>query len=81
MVSYRKVCRDMHSGEWTQLVNARKTDADAADKGTFWGMFQIGGVNYGKCGCRSVEEFVERMSYSELEQLELSRCSYQQRHA
>lgn len=57
--------------EWTQLVNARKANAKAADMGTFWGMFQIGGFNYKMCGCSSIEEFVNLMSYSELEQLEL----------
>lgn len=57
--------------EWTQLTNARKTNKQGADMGTFWGMFQIGGFNYKLCGCESVEEMVERMSTSELEQLEL----------
>lgn len=57
--------------EWKQLTNARKTNEQGADMGTFWGMFQIGGFNYKLCGCASVPEFVERMSYSELEQLEL----------
>ena len=57
--------------EWTQLVNARKVNAQGADMGTFWGMFQIGGFNYKLCGCESVEEMVRLMSYSELEQLEL----------
>lgn len=57
--------------EWTQLTNARHVNARAADLGTFWGMFQIGGFNYKACGCETIEEFVERMSYSELEQLEL----------
>ena len=57
--------------EWTQLVNARKNNAEAADLGTFWGMFQIGGFNYKLCGCSSVAEFVKMMSYSELQQLEL----------
>lgn len=57
--------------EWTQLTNARHTDNRAALLGTFWGMFQIGGFNYSRCGCKDVEEFVELMSYSELEQLEL----------
>lgn len=57
--------------EWTQLTNARHKNAQGADMGTFWGMFQIGGFNYKLCGCKSVDEFVERMSYSELEQLEL----------
>lgn len=57
--------------EWRQLSNARKINCRAADMATFWGMFQIGGFNYAKCGCDSVEEFVRLMSHSELEQLEL----------
>ena len=57
--------------EWTQLTNARHKNAQGADMGTFWGMFQIGGFNYKVCGCASVDEFVEKMSYSELSQLEL----------
>lgn len=57
--------------EWTQLINARKTNAQGANMGTFWGMFQIGGFNYRLCGCESVDEFVKRMAYSELEQLQL----------
>lgn len=57
--------------EWTQLTNARHHNAQGADMGTFWGMFQIGGFNYKICGCETVAEFVEKMSYSELSQLEL----------
>ncbi len=57
--------------EWTSLVNARKSNADAADMGTYWGMFQIGGAYYKLCGCKSVEEMVEKMSESEHSQLEL----------
>lgn len=57
--------------EWRELVNARKVNSKAADMGTFWGMFQIGGFNYKICGCETIEEFVRLMSYSELEQLEL----------
>ena len=57
--------------EWQQLINARKTNAQGANMGTFWGMFQIGGFNYKLCGCSSVDEFVKKMAYSELEQLEL----------
>lgn len=57
--------------EWTQLINARKKNAQGANMGTFWGMFQIGGFNYKLCGCENVDEFVKRMSYSEFEQLEL----------
>lgn len=57
--------------EWTQLINARKQNAQGANMGTFWGMFQIGGFNYKMCGCKTVDEFVRLCSYSELEQLEL----------
>lgn len=57
--------------EWTQLVSARKVNCEGANLGTFWGMFQIGGFNYKLCGCESVQEMVELMSKSELEQLEL----------
>lgn len=57
--------------EWTQLTNARQKNAQGADMGTFWGMFQIGGFHYKTCGCATVDEFVAKMSYSELEQLEL----------
>lgn len=57
--------------EWTQLIHARKSNAQGALLGTFWGMFQIGGFNYKRCGCKSINEFVKLMSYSELEQLEL----------
>lgn len=57
--------------EWTQLVNARRVNAQGADLGTFWGMFQIGGFGYKSCDCESIQEFVRRMSDSEFEQLEL----------
>lgn len=57
--------------EWTSLINARKINAEAADMGTYWGMFQIGGYNYKLCGCSSVKEMVERVSDSEFSQLEM----------
>lgn len=57
--------------EWTSLTNARKINADAADMGTYWGMFQIGGFNYKLCGCQSVEEMVEKICESEFSQLEM----------
>lgn len=57
--------------EWKELINARKVNAQGANMGTFWGMFQIGGFNYKICGCENVNEFVKRMAYSELEQLQL----------
>lgn len=57
--------------EWSQLIAARKVNREKADMGTFWGMFQIGGFNYKLCGCATVQEFVDRMCYSEFEQLQL----------
>lgn len=57
--------------EWTSLTNARKINADAADMGTYWGMFQIGGFNYKLCGCKNVEEMVKKVCESELSQLEM----------
>ena len=57
--------------EWSQLIAARKVNRETADMGTFWGMFKIGGFNYQQCGCASVQELVDRMCYSEFEQLQL----------
>ena len=57
--------------EWTSLTNARKINADAADMGTYWGMFQIGGFNYKLCGCKNVEEMVEKICESEFSQLKM----------
>lgn len=57
--------------EWTALTNARKINADAANMGTYWGMFQIGGFNYKLCGCETVEEMVEKVCRSEFSQLEM----------
>lgn len=57
--------------QWARLENARTIDVDIANVSAFWGMFQIGGFNWKKCGCKSVDEFVNRMSESEAQQLEL----------
>lgn len=54
-----------------RLKAARNIDNKTAIEGTFWGMFQIGGFNWKKCGAESIEDFVERMSRSERDQLEL----------
>lgn len=54
-----------------RLANALDIDSIAAIEGTFWGMFQIAGFNWDKCGAKSPMEFMERMSYSEQEQLTL----------
>lgn len=54
-----------------RLRQAMEIDSLTAIQGTFWGMFQIGGFNWKKCGVKSSEEFVERMGRSERDQLEL----------
>lgn len=56
---------------WKRLTDARHVNEEGALLGTFWGMFQIGGFNYKKCGCHSVKEFVRKMSESNDSQLEL----------
>lgn len=50
---------------------ARTIDETTAIQGCFWGMFQIGGFNWRKTGCSTIQEFLQKMSLSEREQLEL----------
>jgi hypothetical protein len=50
---------------------AKKLNTYAARLSTSYGLFQIMGFNFGKCGCKSLTEFVARMRKSEKEQLKL----------
>lgn len=59
------------AAQYARLEAAMEIDSTTAIYGTFWGMFQIGGFNWKKCGAKSPEDFVRRMSCSEHEQLEL----------
>lgn len=59
------------NAQHARLEAARLISNEAAIEGTFWGMFQIGGFNWKKCGAASLDDFVDRMSRSELDQLEL----------
>lgn len=54
-----------------RLEAAKTINNYAAIEGTFWGMFQIGGFNWDKCGCESIDDFVMRMSRSERDQLDM----------
>jgi len=54
-----------------RLDAAMQIDSISAIEGTFWGLFQIGGFNWKLCSARSHTEFIERMSRSERDQLEL----------
>lgn len=67
----RKKYGTTQRAQYARLRSAMEIDSIAAIEGTFWGMFQIGGFNWKLCGCSSPEDFVEKMSYSEREQLEL----------
>ena len=59
------------AAQQARLDAAMTIDRRTAINGTFWGMFQIGGFNWKKCGADSPEHFVELMSRSERDQLEL----------
>jgi hypothetical protein len=57
--------------EYERLKRALAINEKAAYCSASWGLFQIMGFNYEVCGCKSVKEFVEKMSASEGYQLEL----------
>lgn len=57
--------------QWARLESARQIDSITANEATFWGMFQIGGFNWKRCGCKSLDEFIYKMCDSEAMQLEL----------
>ena len=62
---------NQQNAQHARLDAAMAIDPKTAIESTFWGMFQIGGFNWKKCGVESCEEFVELMSRSERDQLEL----------
>ncbi len=59
------------AAQHARLDAAMTIDPVTAIYGTFWGMFQIGGFNWKKCGASSPHDFVERMSRSEKDQLQM----------
>lgn len=63
--------RGSQSRAHRRLEAAKSINPHAAVEGTFWGMFQIGGFNWKKCGAESIDDFVCRMSRSERDQLEM----------
>ena len=58
--------------EWTRLEQARKINIKYANYAASWGMFQVMGFNYKTCGCKSIDEFVEKMCTSQEQQLLLT---------
>lgn len=59
------------AGQQARLEAAMSIDSLAAMEGTFWGMFQIGGFNWKKCGASSPQDFMQRMARSEGDQLDM----------
>lgn len=58
--------------EWTRLEKALEINVKYANYAASWGMFQVMGFNYRKCGCESVGEMVKRMEESQEQQLLLT---------
>lgn len=74
-ISYPKWTRQFYTGtqdgEQNRLARASKLNRNAALKSASYGLFQIMGFNYEKCGCKTLQEFINRMCSSEQDQLEL----------
>lgn len=58
-------------GQQARFDAAASIDSVSAIEGTFWGLFQIGGFNWRRCGVSSPQEFYRLMKRSERDQLEL----------
>jgi len=54
---------------WKTLTTAMALDHSAALQSCSWGMFQVMGFNYSKCGYKNVDEFVDAMKLGENGQL------------
>lgn len=59
------------SSQHKKLQAAAALDREAALKSASWGIPQILGSNYAVCGCKSLQEFINKMHESEASQLEL----------
>ncbi len=70
-LSSRSITGSFDEKQYRRYNAAFNIDNEAAIVSTFWGMFQIGGFNWKKCGAASPMEFVEKMNMSERAQLEL----------
>ena len=55
------------AAQHARLKAARTIHHETAIQGCFWGMFQIGGFNWRRCGCGSIDEFVENRKGQVLE--------------
>lgn len=67
----RKKYGSYGKAQHARLESAMAIDTISAILSCYWGMYQIGGFNWKKCGCSTPQEFASKMSESELMQLEL----------
>lgn len=74
-LSYPKWINTHYGKTWqaekARLEAAVNLDRDAALKSTSWGRFQIMGFNFALCGCKTLQEFINKMFESEASQLAL----------
>jgi N-acetylmuramidase len=72
-VSYPRWDRSRYPGDqagrWAQLREAYGLDPEAAVASASWGLFQIMGMNHGKCGFPTATAFVADMAKSHVRQL------------
>jgi hypothetical protein len=72
-LSYRTWTKAFYGKTWqlerARLEDAMKLDRTSAILSNSWGAFQIMGANYAACGCKTLQEFVNRMCKSEASQL------------
>lgn len=73
-ISSVKWNRKLYGKSWREekarLAEAVSLDRNAALQSASWGMFQIMGFNHGKCGYKTVQQFVNAMCRDENSQLE-----------
>ena len=74
-LSYPKWTKQFYGKTWQEekarLAEASKLDRTSALLSASWGMFQIMGFNFSKCGYKTVQQFVNDMCTSEDMQLEI----------
>ena len=74
-LAYPKWTKEFYGKNWKEekarLDAAIKLDRTSALLSTSWGMFQIMGFNFSKCGYKTVQQFVTDMCKSEDQQLQI----------
>jgi hypothetical protein len=75
-ISYPKWVKTYYKyDQYDRLDRAAKLDREAALRSTSWGLFQIMGNNFSKCGFSKLQDFINAMYKSEKTQL-LAFCNF-----